>query len=130
MSDILTIQATRNQASWRVEEKWEKCDVIRVAPPAFLNGERRRACRYVAGEGYLLDPGYYLVLWPARGGVRDSDAAVRYLGPVATREAACLLQTSALGLGIVAPAPTPVPEPVVRPSCTSGRVGQLELEYA
>lgn len=109
---------------------WQRCEVVRVAPSAFQIGERGLVCRYVAGEGLLLDPGYYLVLWPERVGLRDFGAAVRYLGPVATREMACLLRTSAFGFDIVKPDPEPVRESAVQPSIMPGCTAQLELEYA
>jgi len=93
------VQAVSNANRRSVEMK--RCEVVRVDSPAFLINSRQNACRYETAAGKPLVRGYYLVLWPAKASPAVYGRELRYLGPFPTRAAACLLQTSALGLGIV-----------------------------
>ncbi|MDP1524341.1 MAG: hypothetical protein Q8M20_00900 [Rhodocyclaceae bacterium] len=92
-------QTVRRERQRPAKMKW--CEVVRVASQGFLVNARQRACRYETEDGQPLASGYYLALWPEGAALTRFCAAVRYLGPFSTRDAACLMQTSALGLGIV-----------------------------
>jgi len=79
--------------------KW--CEVVRVDSPIFLVSSRQLACHYETTDGEPLAIGYYLALWPL-GACRSSyGRELRYFGPFASQILALLLQTSALGLGIL-----------------------------
>lgn len=79
--------------------KW--CEIVRVDSTVFLVNARQQACRYETADGEPLAPGYYLALWPGEVDLSFYDHELQYLGPFTTKAEACLLQTSALGLGIV-----------------------------
>jgi hypothetical protein len=76
-------------------------EVVRVEVSLFLVSSQQHACRYETPNGESLAPGYYVVLWPA-GSCRSSyGRELRYIGPCGTQSAARLLQTSAMGLGLL-----------------------------
>lgn len=78
--------------------KW--CEVIRVDSPFFLISSRQHACRYEMADGALLANGYYLALSPAGAGPSSYGREIRYVGPLATKDLALMLQASALWMGV------------------------------
>jgi hypothetical protein len=92
-------QTVRRGRQRPAKMKW--CEVVRVASQGFLVNARQQACRYETDDGRPLVAGYYLALWPEGATLTRYCAAVRYLGPFPTRDAAYLVQTSALGFDIV-----------------------------
>jgi hypothetical protein len=122
----------------RRSEQWVGCEVVRVDCAEFLVSQTRRACRYATGDGVPLVPGYYLALWPSGACRSTYGRELRYLGPCPTQSAAQLLQTSAVGLGIidmeVEQVPTVVPRqpspPSVRPAARRLMPGFAEAYYA
>jgi hypothetical protein len=102
----------------RRSEQWVWCEVVRVDCPQFLVSQTRQACRYATGDGALLAPGYYLALWPSGACRSTYGPELRYIGPCPTQSAARLLQTSAVGLGIIDLVVQPSPPPV-RPAAPS-----------
>jgi hypothetical protein len=121
----------------RGSKQWTWCEVVRVDCPQFLVSQTHQACRYATGDGAPLTPGYYLALWPSGACRSTYGPELRYIGPCPTQSAARLLQTSALGLGIVdlvvEPVPTAVPRqplPSVRPVAPSLMPGFAEAYYA
>jgi hypothetical protein len=85
----------------RRNERWVWCEVVRVDCPQFLVSQTHQAYRYATDDGAPLAPGYYLALWPSGACRSTYGSELRYLGPCPTQSAAQLLQTSAVGLGIV-----------------------------
>jgi len=85
----------------RRSEQWSWCEVVRVDCPLFLVSQTHQACRYATGDGAPLAPGYYLAMWPAGACRSTYGRELRYIGPCPTLSAARLLQTSAVGLGII-----------------------------
>lgn len=114
----------------RRHSKMKWCEVIRVASQGFLVNARLQACRYETEDGQPLEPGYYLALWPEGASLTRFCEEVRYLGPFPTRDAACMVQASALGFGIVELEMEEIPAPIatrpialqssptVSPACT------------
>jgi hypothetical protein len=122
----------------RRNEHWTWCEVVRVDCPQFLVSQTHQACRYATGDGAPLAPGYYLALWPSGACRSTYGSELRYLGPCPTQSAARLLQTSAVGLGIVdlvvAHVPTVAPRqpspPPVRPAAPRLMSTYAEAYYA
>jgi hypothetical protein len=75
--------------------------VVRIDSAELLIDSMQHACHYETVDGKPLAAGYYLALWPAGACLSFHGRELRYLGPFATKAAACLLQTSAMGLEIV-----------------------------
>jgi len=78
--------------------KW--CEIVRVDSPLLLISSRQHACRYETADGGFLANGYYLALSPVGTYPSYYGRELRYIGPLATRTEAQLLQTSALWMGI------------------------------
>jgi len=78
-----------------------RCEVVRIDSAELLIDSMQHACHYETVNGKPLAAGYYLALWPAGACLSFHGRELRYLGPFATKAAACLLQTSAAGLEIV-----------------------------
>ena len=122
----------------RRSKQWTWCEVVRVDCPQFLVSQTHQACRYATGDGAPLAPGYYLALWPSGACRSTYGRELLYLGPCPTRSAARMLQTSAVGLGIVdvvvEHAPTVVPwqpsPPSFRPAASSLMPGYAEAYFA
>jgi hypothetical protein len=78
-------------------------EIVQVLSVGVLINPTWRKCQYTTRDGQRLEPGYYLVLWPAPIIFPVYDQNARFFGPFPTRILAEKLRTSALSLGIITP---------------------------
>jgi hypothetical protein len=81
-----------------IERLSSYCEVVRVDSPLFLVDAGHHARRYETADGRTLDAGYYLVVYSDKNQPFGRQAS--YIGPVASGQAAQVLASSAVGLGI------------------------------
>ena len=81
--------------------RYGACEILQVLSETFLISSTWHMHRYAARDRSPLEPGFYLVLWPAPVSSPRYDGNGRYFGPFPTKLLAEQLQTSAVSLGII-----------------------------
>lgn len=70
-------------------------EVVRVLDEATLLSAESYQCRYEIGQGAVLQPGFYVVVWPPRATRHEYDDEARFFGPFGSRaEALSVLKRS------------------------------------
>jgi hypothetical protein len=93
-------------------------EIVQVLSVGVLIDPTWRKCQYTTRDRQRLEPGYYLVLWPAPIIFPVYDQNARFFGPFPTRILAEKLRTSALSLGIITPGSS---EPIQAGTCNDAR---------